>query len=523
MNRFGKVYLVGAGPGDPGMLTLRAVEVLRRADVVLYDYLANPAALTFVSPEAETICLGKHGRERIWSQAEIEAAMVDRARQGLFVVRLKGGDPAVFARGAQEMEALRQAGIPWETVPGVTSALAAGSYAGIPVTHSDLASAVALVAGRESNDKPETALDFGALAKFPGTIVIYMGVTTARAWSTALIAEGKDPATPVALVRKCSLPDQSVHRCTLAEVAVRLEGTNKLRPPILAIVGEVAKLGERYDWFSRRPLFGKTVLVARPAAQAAALSAPLAELGAETVPAPAIRIRSLASSQPVQEVIGRLNQFEAIAFSSRNGAEAFAEALTLAGKDARALGVAKLAAIGPGTAAALRQRRLVPDLIAGEPYRAETLAETLLALPGEKPLLLVRASRGRETLAETLRAAGRAVGQIVFYESEDVEAADEAVFSRMRDGEIDYVVATSSMIARSLVRLYGGELRNAKLVSISPLTSQTLAELGYSPAVEAATATMRGIASAILQDAGVDPEPALAGLLHSFDDDAGEA
>ncbi|HEV7282736.1 MAG TPA: uroporphyrinogen-III C-methyltransferase [Pirellulaceae bacterium] len=519
MQRFGKVYLVGAGPGDPGMLTLRAVEALRRAEVVLYDYLANPAALNFVSPEAETICLGKHGRERIWSQAEIEAAMVEHARRGRIVVRLKGGDPAVFARGAQEMEALRQAGIPWETVPGVTSALAAGSYAGIPVTHSDLASAVALVAGREANDKAETAVDFAALAKFPGTIVIYMGVTTARAWSAALLAGGKDPATPVALVRKCSLPEQSVHRCTLAEVAERLEGPNKLRPPILAIVGDVAKLGERYDWFSQRPMFGRTVLVARPAAQAAALAAPLAELGAETILAPAIQIRSLASSPAVQEVIRRLNQFKGVAFSSRNGAEAFAEALTLAGKDARALGATKLAAIGPGTAAALREQRLVPDLVAAEPYRAETLAETLLSLPGTGPILLVRASRGRETLGETLTASGRSVEQVVFYESEDVEAADEATIERMRSGEIDYVVATSSMIARSLVRLYGEALKRTKLVSISALTSQTLGELSYPAAVEARAATMRGIACALLHDAGVDPEAALAGILHEFDDD----
>lgn len=504
------------------MLTLRAVEVLRRADVILYDYLANPAALNFVSPEAETICLGKHGRERIWSQAEIEATMVARAREGRFVVRLKGGDPAVFARGAQEMEALRQAGIPWETVPGVTSALAAGSYAGIPVTHSDLASAVALVAGRESNDKPETAVDFGALARFPGTIVIYMGVTTARAWSGALLAEGKDPATPVALVRKCSLPDQSVHRCTLAEVADLLEGTARLRPPILAIVGEVAKLGDRYDWFSRRPLFGKTVLVARPAEQAAALTQPLAELGAEAISAPAIRIRSLASSRTVQETIGRLNQFGAIAFSSRNGAEAFGDALRQAGKDARALGSAKLAAIGPGTAAALREQHLVPDVVAAEPYQAETLADAALALPGGGSILLVRASRGRETLAETLRAAGRKVEQVVFYESEDVEAAEEAIVDRMREGEIDYVVATSSMIARSLVRQYGEALKKAKLVSISPLTSRTLDELGHPASLEASTATMRGIVEALLRDAGADPEAALAGLLHEFDD-AGEA
>lgn len=519
MQRFGKVYLVGAGPGDPGMLTLRAVEVLRRADVVLYDYLANPAALNFVSPEAETICLGKHGRERIWSQAEIEAAMVDHARRGRIVVRLKGGDPAVFARGAQEMEALRQAGIPWETVPGVTSALAAGSYAGIPVTHSDLASAVALVAGREANDKTETAVDFQALAKFPGTIVIYMGVTTARAWSAALLAGGKDPATPVALVRKCSLPEQSVHYCTLAEVGEVLDGTNKLRPPILAIVGEVAKLGERFDWFSRRPLFGKTILVARPAGQAEALAAPLAELGAETVLAPAIRIQSLASSNAVQEVVGRLSQFEGVAFSSRNGAEAFAEALTLAGKDARALGSAKLVAIGPGAAAALREQRLVPDLIAAEPYRAETLAEALLTLPNAQSILLVRASRGRETLAETLTAAGRSVEQIVFYQSEDVEIAEEGTIERMRNGEIDYVVATSSMIARSLVRQYGGALKRAKLVSISSLTSQTLLEVGYPAAVEARTATMRGIACALLDDAGVDAESALAGILYAFDED----
>ncbi len=239
----GRVYLIGAGPGDPGLLTLRGAELLARADVVLYDGLSN-ADLLRHAPRAEQICVGKHGQSRIWRQEEIIEEMLRHALAGKTVARLKGGDPAVFARTAEEAEAVHQAGIPLEIVPGITAALAAGSYAGIPVTHRGLASAVALVTGHEEPSKSESALDWDALAKFPGTLVIYMGVTTAETWTRLLIEGGKSPQTPVAIIRRCSLPDQLTIHCRLSEVPKQLSPANKIRPPVIVIVGEVARLGE---------------------------------------------------------------------------------------------------------------------------------------------------------------------------------------------------------------------------------------------------------------------------------------
>ncbi len=273
----GQVFLIGAGPGHPGLLTLRGAELLGRSDVVLYDGLSN-ADLLRHAPSAEHICVGKHGQSRIWRQDEIIAEILRHAQAGKSVARLKGGDPAVFARTAEEVEALREAGVPFEIVPGITAALAAGSYAGIPITHRGLASAVALVTGHEEPEKPESALDWGALARFPGTLVIYMGVTTAQTWTHALLEAGKPADTPAAIVRRCSLPDQQTIRCRLDEVAEHLTPATKFRPPVIVILGPVTELAETMSWVQHRPLQGQTILVTRPADQAAALADPLRDL-----------------------------------------------------------------------------------------------------------------------------------------------------------------------------------------------------------------------------------------------------
>lgn len=257
--------MVGAGPGDPGLITLRGCEVLRRADLILYDYLVNPQILEHAPPTAERRCMGRHGAGKLTSQEEINAILVREAQQGRVVVRLKGGDPAVFARGAEEVETLAAAGIPCEVVPGITAALAAGSYAGVPITHRDFASCVALVTGQECAGK-EGELDYAALAQFPGTLVFYMGVTTAPQWTRALIEAGKAPETPVAVVRRCSWPDQQVIEGTLGEIAAQL-AAKKIRPPVLFIVGDVARCRSTATWFEQRPLFGQTVLVTRPSSR----------------------------------------------------------------------------------------------------------------------------------------------------------------------------------------------------------------------------------------------------------------
>ena len=251
----GAVYLIGAGPGDPGLLTLRGAELLAKADVVLYDGLSNPALLSH-APQAEQICVGKHGKSRIWKQLEIIDEILSHAKAGKIVVRLKGGDPAVFARTAEEAEAVLKEDIPLEIVPGITAALAAGSFAGIPITHRGLASAVALVTGHEEPSKSKSALDWDALARFPGTLVIYMGVTTAEFWTEALLRAGKAADTPAALVRRCSLPDQQTIHCRLDEVAEQLNPASRFRPPVIVILGAVTQLAETMNWIKDRPLLG---------------------------------------------------------------------------------------------------------------------------------------------------------------------------------------------------------------------------------------------------------------------------
>jgi len=514
----GKVYLVGAGPGDPGLITLRAVELLKRADVVLYDYLVNPAILRHCRPEAILISLGKHGSGRVRTQAEINELLIAFAQSGSTVVRLKSGDPMVFARAAEELDCLAQSGIPFEIVPGVSAALAAASYAGIPVTHRDTASAVAFVTGQEDADKAESSLDYAALARFPGTLVFYMGVTTAEHWSQALVAAVKPATTPVAILRHVSLPDQKRINTTLGEVG-RVVQEQKLRPPVVFIVGEVAAHGPAWSWFEKRPLFGQRVLVTRPAHQAADLANSLAELGAEVLLQPAIEIdpptrpfldpvrpdlpkpiRGVPDWSLVDRTLELLDRFDWIVFSSSNGVRNLLDRLPAIGRDVRALGKIKIAAIGPGTADELADYRLTPDVVPDE-FRAESLAKSLTSRAAGQRFLLVRASRGREVLAEELTKAGGIVEQVVVYESVDVEVAAPEFAEQMAAGKIDWTTVTSSAIARALAHLFGESLHRTKLVSISPLTSATLRELGYEPAAEAKEYTMAGVVAAIRREA----------------------
>ncbi len=500
----GTVYLVGAGPGDPGLITLRGIECLQRADCVLYDYLVNPRILHHARPEAERICLGRHGRSRIWSQEEVNREIVRRALDGQCVVRLKGGDPAVFARVAEETDALHAAGIPFEIVPGITAALAAGSFAGIPVTDRRLASAVALVTGQQGGGKGEPPLDYEAIARFPGTLVFYMGVTTVRSWTEALLAHGKPAKTPAAIVRRCSLPDQIVIRTTLDHVAAELTPATRLRPPVVVIVGEVAGCEQGISWFERRPLFGHTILVTRPEEQAADLERPLSELGAQVLSQPAIRIDPPDDWSDVDQCLADLPDYDWLVFSSANGVRYLLDRLRDTGRDLRALGGVKLAAIGPGTDRELGRYHLRADL-QPEAFRAESLAESLAPYADGGRFLLARASRGREVLAEQLREAGAKVSQTVVYHSRDVREPDREIRRQLQGGRIDWVTVTSSAIARSLAAMFGDDLHRARLVSISPITSSTLRQLGFEPSAEATTYTMPGVVEALVQAARQGP------------------
>jgi len=496
----GKVYLVGAGPGDPGLLTLRGRELLARADLVLYDYLANPHLLKHARTEAELSCLGRHGqakgRGRIVEQEHVHRQMICAAQAGKQVVRLKGGDPSVFGRMGEEVAALETAGIAHELPPGATAALAASTYSGVPLTHRDHASCVALITGQESNLKAGSTLDMAGLAQFPGTLVFYMGVTTAPDWSRELIAQGKPAATPVAIVRHASLPSQQVIASTLGELDQTL-APGKLRPPAIIIVGEAVAARATLEWFTSRPLFGRQVLVTRPEHQAAGLTAQLAELGASVLLQPAISISEPPNWNDIDEVIERISEFDWLVFSSVNGVNYFLERLLETGNDLRSLAGINLASVGPATTEALASYHLRADLQPDE-HRAEALADALSEEASGKRFLLLRASRGREVLADTLQSAGAKVEQVVAYESSDVAAPNEEVIKAMAEHKIDWILVTSSAIARSMVAMFGEQLLHTQLAAISPITAEVLSEAGYTPAVIAEEYMTDGLLTAIL-------------------------
>lgn len=494
----GRVYFVGAGPGDPGLISLRGAECLRHADLVLYDCMVNPDILEHTPPSAESVCLGPSPNQRTIPQQEVIDRMIEAARRGRVVVRLKAGDPMVFSRTVPETDALRVAGIPFEIVPGVTAAGAAAACAEIPMTHVDHASAVAFVSayGGEGGGSP---LDFALLADFPGTLVVYMGESCPDDWSEALMRAGKPPHTPVAVIRRCSSSDQETVRCTLGTVARAIAERN-LSAPAVVVVGDVVARAPESSWFAARPLFGARVLITRPRDQAATLRDRLAELGAQVLVQPMIRISEPADWKPVDAALADLDQYDWLVFSSANGVRCLLDRLLATGGDMRKLGSVRLAAIGPATAEEIARYRLRADLVPDE-YRAEALAATLVDEAAGRTFLLARASRGREVLAEELRGAGGTVDQIVVYSSTDVEAPDPDVAAALAAGRVDWITVTSSAIARSLVRLFGDDLRRAGLASISPITSDALRELGHEPAVEAARYTMDGLVEALTRSA----------------------
>ena len=488
-----RVALVGAGPGHAGLLTLRGAELLGQADVVLFDGLSNQDLLVH-APRAEKICVGKHGQSRIWQQAEIIAEILRHASAGRRVVRLKGGDPAVFARTSEEVDAIRGAGFAFEIVPGITAALAAGSYAGIPITHRGLASAVAMVTGHEEPGKAESHLDWQALAAFPGTLVVYMGVTTAAAWTGQLIAAGKSPDTPAAIVRRCSLPDQQTVHCTLGEVALRLTPASRMRPPVITIIGEVTRLAPAMSWFDRRPLFGKRILVTRPADPRDPLAARFRELGADVIHSPAIAVGPVRDPGPLDDAIENLNRYEILAFCSASGVRFFLERL-LRRHDLRRLAEIRLAAVGAKTAEALAAYHLKTDVVPND-FHGEALADELIA-QGCRTCLIVRASRGDDTWTERLAAAGVKVTQVVAYENEDVDHWDSAIVDAATAGRIDWVTLTSRATAKGVIRLLGDSLKQIRIACLSPHTSAAVRDAGLDVDVQADPYTMHALADAL--------------------------
>jgi uroporphyrinogen III methyltransferase/synthase len=496
--RPGVVYLVGAGPGDRGLMTSRALELIAGADAILYDRLIPDGALDGARPDAELIYVGKAPGAVAMEQGETERRMVEIAGEGRSVVRLKGGDPFVFGRGGEEAETLRAAGVPFEVVPGVTAGIAATAYAGIPVTHRDDASAVAFVTGHEDPEKEGSAIDWPALAAFPGTLVLYMGVRNLPRISERLIAAGRDPDEPAAAIERGTWPGQRTVVATAATLpgAVAEAG---LGAPAILLFGPVAARRERIGWLELRPLHGRRVVVTRARAQASSLAAGLRDLGAEVVELPAIRIEPRIDAPAVATMVENIHSYALVCLTSPNGAELLMAALAERGLDGRALANATIAAIGPGTARKLRELGLIADIVPPRSI-AESLVESLREVEVEgRPVLIARAAEARDVLPEALAERGARVDVVPLYETIREPAADGQIEAI---ADADYVTFTSSSTVRYFVESVGDRFPvDARVVSIGPVTSATARELGLEVAVEADQHDPEGLVAALLADA----------------------
>jgi uroporphyrinogen III methyltransferase / synthase len=486
----GRVYLVGAGPGDPGLLTARALELIAAADVILYDRLIADEALAGARADAELVFVGKQGGGESVDQAQIEDLMVARARAGKHVVRLKGGDPFVFGRGGEEALALRAAGIEYEIVPGLTAGLAALAYAGIPVTHRGLASAVALVTGHE-DPRAQGGLDYSALARFPGTLVFYMSARTLELITSSLIAAGRPGSEPAAVIEAGTLPHQRVVTGTLETISARAREA-RVGSPALTVVGKVAALAEQLSWLPAPELAGRTVTVTRARDRASALTRRLRALGASVVQAPAIRVRPLEG--PPLDPAG----YDLVCVTSANGVAGLFDRLAAGGRDARALGGARIAAIGAGTAAALRERGVSADVVP-ERAVAEALVEARAGLPVRRALI-VRGRQARAVLPDALRERGVQVDVLDVYETVAEPLAEDVL---ERATSADYITFTSASTVHFFLQAADHRAvlsPSTRIVSIGPITSDALREEGLSPHVEAARHDLDGLIEALLAD-----------------------
>jgi uroporphyrinogen III methyltransferase/synthase len=483
----GRVALVGAGPGDAGLLTARALELIALADVILYDRLIPSEALAGARADAELRYVGKEGGGPFVPQEETEALMLERARAGAFVVRLKGGDPFVFGRGGEEALALVTAGIEFEVVPGVTAGIAAAAYTGIPVTHRGVSSGVALIAAHEDPAKDEQLLDWDALAKFPGTLVFYMGVRTLPVLTKQLLDAGRPGSQPAAVVSHATLPGQRTVTGTLASIAADAAVAG-ITAPAITVIGDVAALHSELDWRRPGPLEGASVVVTRARAQASELASRLRALGAAVVESPSIRIEARADELPP------LEGFDLVCLTSANGVAILFEKLAARGEDARALAGARVAVIGPGTARALREHGVIADVVA-ERFVAEGLIDSLSGLEVSRALI-ARAAEARDVLPDALRERGAEVVVASLYDTL-AEPVEPALRGAVEDAT--YITFTSS----STVRYF---LESAKVgpatrvVSIGPVTSETLREHGIQVDVEAERHDIDGLVEALVRD-----------------------
>ncbi len=490
--KLGRVSLVGAGPGDPGLLTIRGRTLLEQADVIFYDNLAAPAVLGFASRTAEKVYVGKKRAEHTISQQELSNRLVAEANNGRRVVRLKGGDPYIFGRGGEEAQAVAAAGVPFEVVPGVTSAVGAAAYAGIPLTHRDHTHAVTFVTGHDAD-----ALDWSVLASNQ-TLVIFMGLTSMADISRRLMAAGRSAETPAAAIRWGTRGDQRTVDGTLANLAEKV-AEQQLKPPALVVIGEVVALRQNINWFENLPLFGQSIVVTRAAEQAGEFSNKLRALGAHVIELPTIAFEPPESLDPIDQAIDKLDSYDWIVFTSANGVRFFIEYLDASSCDLRSIR-AKLCAIGPATAEALAMLHLKVDVVPGE-FVAESVAEAFREydIAGRK-ILLPRAAAAREFLPEALRRAGALVDVVPVYRSVIPEGS-RSVARRLWEGNKapNWVTVTSSSTVTNLAKLVAtDQLRKSHFASIGPITSRTAQDLGLEVTLEPSNYTTDGLVEALL-------------------------
>ena len=497
----GKVYLAGAGPGDPGLLTVKGAQALAGAQVVVYDRLLDPSLLALAPASAERVFVGKERGRQALTQAEINRLLVAEGLAGKTVVRLKGGDPFVFGRGGEEAQALSEAGVPFEIVPGVTSAVAAAAYAGIPVTHRGVSTAVTIVTGSEDPSKGETTSDWSALAKTGGTLVTLMGWAALPGIAATLQANGMSADTPAALVQWGTWSRQRTVTGTLADIAEKGKAAG-IGAPVIAIIGEVARLREEIGWFDRRPLWGKRVLVTRSRTQASRLIELLGDLGAEAVELPSIEIGPLDDYGELDQALASAADVSGrwMIFASVNSVEYVWERLRALGKDARYFAGATVGAIGPATARALLERGIEPDFVPRRSVSEEVIAE-LSGLDWDGRLVMLPGSViGRDALAHGLGGLGADVRRVSAYRNVRPEGIEERARAAFERG-IDVVTFTSSSTVRNLVDILGAErhlLESSAIACIGPITSTTAEELGLTVDIVASEHNVEGLADALV-------------------------
>jgi uroporphyrinogen III methyltransferase / synthase len=496
------VYLVGAGPGDPGLITVKGLARLRRADVVVYDQLASPELLKEAPASAELVYVGKKAGDHAVPQGGINELLVQRARAGLMVVRLKGGDPFVFGRGGEEAEELAAAGIPFEIVPGVTSAIAAPAYAGIPVTHRRFTTLVTFVTGHEDPTKEASTIPWAALGQNPGTLVFLMGVKNLAENCRRLVDAGRAPETPAAVIQSGTTLTQRTVVGTLATIAERA-GEFGIKPPAVLVVGGVVELADTLRWWENRPLWGKTVVVTRSREQASRLVDLLNAAGARCLEVPTIEMAPPADFAPLDAALEHLARYDWVIFTSANGVNAFMERLFHKGLDVRALGCARLAVIGPATAQALREYSLVAEVVP-DTFQAEGLLEVLEPkLLGGTRILLARAEQARDVLPDGLTELGVKLDVVPVYRALPPASVPPEAAEVLLQGKVDLLTFTSSSTVHNFGGLIGQErfqelAAQAPVASIGPITTATLKEYGITPQIEPAAFTIPALAEAIV-------------------------